>query len=92
MRAKLLQSFLSLCNPMDSSPPDSSLLCPWNSSGKNTGVGYHALLGCQALLQGIFPIQGLNPHLTYLALSGKFLTISTTWEAQINLELTPTLR
>ena len=30
-------------------------LCPWNSSGKNTGVG------CQSLLQGIFPTQGLNP-------------------------------
>ena len=31
------------------------LLCPWDSSGKNTGVGHHALL-----LQGIFPTQGLN--------------------------------
>ena len=30
------------------------LLCPWNSPGKNTEVG------CHALLQGIFPIQGLN--------------------------------
>ena len=29
----------------------------WNSSGKNTGMG------CQALLQGIFPTQGSNPHL-----------------------------
>ena len=28
------------------------LLCPWNSLGKNTGVGSHSLL------QGIFPIQG----------------------------------
>ena len=33
------------------------LLCPWESPGKNTGVG------CHALLQGIFPTQGLNPHL-----------------------------
>ena len=32
-------------------------LCPWDSPGKNTGVGYHALL------QGIFPTQGLNPCL-----------------------------
>ena len=32
------------------------LLCPWNSPGKNTGVGSHSLL------QGIFPTQGLNPH------------------------------
>ena len=30
------------------------LLCPWNSPGKNTGVGSHSLL------QGSFPIQGLN--------------------------------
>ena len=38
-------------------PMDYSLLCPWNSPGKNTGVG------CHFLLQGIFPTQGLNPHL-----------------------------
>ena len=30
------------------------LLCLWDSPGKNTGVG------CHALLQGIFPTQGLN--------------------------------
>ena len=35
------------------------LFCPWNSPGKNAGVG------CHALLQGIFPAQGLNPHLLY---------------------------
>ena len=29
--------------------------CPWDSPGKNAGVG------CHALLQGPFPIQGLNP-------------------------------
>ena len=29
-----------------------SLLCPWDSPGKNAGVGHHALL------QGIFPTQG----------------------------------
>ena len=33
------------------------LLCPWDSPGKKTGVDYHAVL------QGIFPTQGLNPHL-----------------------------
>ena len=33
------------------------LLCPWDSPGKNTGVG------CHALLQGIFPTQGSNPCL-----------------------------
>ena len=29
------------------------LLCPWDFSGKNIGVGCHSL-------QGIFPTQGLN--------------------------------
>ena len=32
------------------------LLCPWDSPGKNTGVG------CYALLQGIFPTQGIEPE------------------------------
>ena len=32
------------------------LLCPWDSLGKNTGEG------CHALLQGIFLTQRLNPH------------------------------
>ena len=35
------------------------LLCPWDSPGKNTGVG------CQALLQGIFLTQRLNPGFLY---------------------------
>ena len=37
-----------------------SLLCPWDFSGKNTGVG------CHALLQGIFPTQGWNLDLLQL--------------------------
>ena len=36
------------------------LLCLWDSPGKNTGVD------CHALLQGIFPNQGLNLHLLCL--------------------------
>ena len=36
------------------------LLCPWDSPGKNTGVG------CHALLQGIFLTQGLYPHVHLL--------------------------
>ena len=35
------------------------LVCPWNSSDKNTGVG------CHFLLQGIFPTQGSNPSLLH---------------------------
>ena len=43
----------TLCNPMDCSPPGSSV--HGDSPGKNTEVG------CHALLQGIFPTQGSNP-------------------------------
>ena len=35
------------------------LLCPWDFSGKNTGVS------CHFLLQGIFPTQGSNPSLLH---------------------------
>ena len=50
-------------------------LCPWDSPGKNTGVG------CQALLQGIFLTEGLNPCLWHLsALAGGCFTTSSTWE------------
>ena len=68
----------------------SRLVCPWDSPGKNTGVSGHALL------QGIFPAQGLNPgqlhcrrllyHLSDI--SGKpvhvnFLLGSTFWSAAV---------
>ena len=36
------------------------LFCPWDSPGKNTGVG------CHALFQGIFMTQGSNLHLLCL--------------------------
>ena len=36
--AKSLQSCPTLCDPI------TRLLCPWDSAGKNTGVGYHLLL------------------------------------------------
>ena len=55
--AKSLQSCPTLCDPVDSSPPGSSL--HGHSPGKNTGVG------CHALLQGIFPTQGSNLHLCF---------------------------
>ena len=41
--AKSLQSFPTLCDPRDGSPPGSR---PWDSPGKNTGVGCHFLLQC----------------------------------------------
>ena len=37
----------------------SDSLCPWDSPGKNTGMG------CHALFQGIFLTQGSNPGLPY---------------------------
>ena len=37
----------------------SRLLCPWDSPGKNIGVG------CHFLLQGIFLMQGSNLHLLH---------------------------
>ena len=46
MCAKLLQSCMTLCDPMDCSPPGSSV--HGASLGNNTGMDYHALP------QGIF--------------------------------------
>ena len=51
------QLCLTLCDPMDCSPPGSS--AHGDSPRKNTGVG------CHFLLQGIFPTQGSNPGLPH---------------------------
>ena len=51
------QLYPILCDSMDYSLPGSSV--HGDSPGNNTGVGYHALL------QGIFPTQGLNPGLLH---------------------------
>ena len=56
--AKSFQSCLTLCDSMDCSLP--GILCPWDSPGKNTGVG------CHALLQGIFLTQEQNSGLLCL--------------------------
>ena len=63
------QSCPTLCGPMDCSPPVSS---PWDSPGKNTGVG------CHALLQGIFQTRNQT---RVSCTSGKFFTVWTTREA-----------
>ena len=49
------QSCLTLCDPVDYSPPDSSV----------HGIFQARILGvgCHFLLQGIFPTQGWHPHL-----------------------------
>ena len=57
----VVQSCQALFDPMDCSPPGSSV--HGDSPGKNTRVG------CHALLQGIFPIQGLKsglPHCRWI--------------------------
>ena len=51
------QSCLTLCNPVDCSPPGSFVHGEF--PGKNTGVG------CHALLQGIFLTQELNRGLLH---------------------------
>ena len=55
--AMLSHSVVSNSDYMDCSPPGSSV--HGDSPGKNTGVD------CHALLQGIFPTQGLNPGLPH---------------------------
>ena len=57
VRCLVAQSCPTLCNPMDCSPPGSSV--HGGSPGKTIGVGWHSLH------QGIFPTQGLNPSLPY---------------------------
>ena len=58
LACQVAQSCPTLCDPMDCSPPGSSVhgIFP----GKNTGAG------CHALFQGIFPTQGSNPRLLRL--------------------------
>ena len=51
----VVQSCPTLCSPME----PTRLFCPWNSPGKNTGVG------CRFLLQKIFLTQGSKPALLH---------------------------
>ena len=72
--AKSLQLCPTLCDPIDGSPPGPH---PWDSPGKNTGVGCHFLLQCMKVKsenevaqssptlsqrhQGLQPIRLLRP-------------------------------
>ena len=47
------------CSVMSDSLWPHGLWSPWNSPGQNIGVGSHSLL------QGLFPIQALNPGLPH---------------------------
>ena len=55
MLCLVTQLCLILCDPHGLWP--ARILCPWDSPGKNTRMG------CHALCQGIFPTYGLNPGL-----------------------------
>ena len=65
------QSCPTLCNPLDCSPPGSSV--HGDSPGRNAGVG------CPVLLQGIFLTRGLNPGVLRLEVDS--LPIRATREA-----------
>ena len=73
MRTKSLQSCLSLCNPMDCNPPDSSV---------------HGILQARLLEWVAMPTSREYPNpgielmsLMCLALAGRFFTTIRTWEA-----------
>ena len=84
MRAQPLQSYPTLCNSMDCSPPSSSV--HGILQARNTGVG------CHALLPGIFLTQGLNSSLISTALASKFFITRATLEAPVYSILTSSLR
>ena len=67
------QSFLTLCDPMDCSPPGSSVYVIFQA--RNTGMSFHVLL------QEIFPIQGSNSHLFHLLHWQVDFYHWATWEA-----------
>ena len=70
MCAKSLQSCPTLYDPMNCSPPDSSV--HGDSPGKNTGMGCH-------VLPGDLPDPGIEPaSLMPPAMAGGFFTTITT--------------
>ena len=75
------QSCLTLRNPMDRSPPPGSSV-HGDSPGRNTGVGSYALL------QGIFPAQGLNPSLLHLPYA-KVIVVLNCWTLPFDIRIPP---
>ena len=57
-------------------PSPTWLLCPWDSPGKSTGMGFHFPTPGDLTDPGIEPASLTSP-----SLAGGFFTISTTWEA-----------
>ena len=79
VHAKSLQSCLTLWDPMDHSPPGSSV---------------HGILQTRILSVLLCPplTQRSNPYLSHLpALAGRFFTTSTAWEAYIYLNFSSIL-
>ena len=73
MHAQSLQSCPTVCDPVDSSLPGSSL---WDSPDKNAEVS------CRFFCQGIFSPLGSNPCLLHLLhWQAEFFTTGATWEA-----------
>ena len=66
------------CRPCPHGLWTTRLLRPWDSPGKNTGVG------CHSLLQRIFPTQESNPGLLHCR---QILYCWATWEAQTHRKL-----
>ena len=69
--AKPLQLYLTRYNPVDCSPPGSSV----------HGILQARTLEWVVVLQGVFLNEGWNMHLTSPALAGRFFTTSALWEA-----------
>ena len=95
MKVLVAQSCPSLCNLMHMNPglQPSSLLCPWNSPGKNTGVPSQRN-GSHSLLLGIFPTQRWKWYLLHhrwifycLSHQGSPLMRQTSLECQFSLFL-----
>ena len=69
-----LQSCLTLCDPMDCSPPGSSLSMGFSRQEYWSGLSFPPL--------GDLPNPGTEPmSLTFPALVDRFFTVSVTWEA-----------
>ena len=86
----LFQNLLSVsCSVMSDSLWSCGLLCPWNSPGKNTGVGNHSLL------QGIFLTQGSDLGLLHffvvVQLLSCVLLFVTPWTAASQASLSFTI-
>ena len=70
---KLFQSCPTLCDPMDHSPPGSSV----------HGISQAKILEWVAIsFSRDLPDPGWNPYVMFLALAGVFFTTSATWDSK----------